>query len=302
MPEHTSESVFTGNPALSRAECSDPGSGTAGTHATIVEHACRLIQAAQTPPTLSQLAACSGLSPFHFHRIFKAHTGLTPRKYAAAHRAGRLREQLVNTEASVTDAIYEAGFNSSSRFYAESIQVLGMNARQFRNGGMNEEIRFAVGQCSMGAILVAQSEKGVCAIFMGDDPEALVQKLQDRFPKARLLGGDAGFERVVAQVVGFVEAPALGLDLPLDIRGTVFQARVWEALRCIPPGTTVSYTDIATKIGSPTSVRAVAQACGANLIAVAIPCHRVVRRDGGLSGYRWGVERKRELLEREKPC
>lgn len=147
---------------------------------------------------------------------------------------------------------------------------------------------------------MAQSQKGVCAVFMGDDPDALVQTLQDRFPKAQLVGGDADFERVVAQVVGFVETPALGLDLPLDIRGTAFQARVWQALRKIPSGTTVSYTDIAAQIGAPASVRAVAQACGANLIAVAIPCHRVVRRDGGLSGYRWGVERKRELLAREK--
>lgn len=269
-------------------------------HASMIERICRLIQTAESLPSLNDLAAHSGLSPSHFHRVFKAHTGLTPREYAAAHRAGRLREQLVNSDASVTDIIYESGFNSSSRFYEISREVLGMSARKFRNGGANEQIRFAVGQCSMGAILVAQSQKGVCAIFMGDDPEALAQKLQDRFPKAQLVGGDADFERVVAQVVGFVETPALGLDLPLDIRGTAFQARVWQALRQIPSGTTVTYTDIATQIGAPASVRAVAGACGANLIAVAIPCHRVVRRDGGLSGYRWGVERKRELLAREK--
>lgn len=269
-------------------------------HASMIEHSCRLIQTAESVPSLNELAAHAGLSPSHFHRVFKAHTGLTPKEYAAAHRAGRLREQLINSSASVTDVIYESGFNSSSRFYETSDDVLGMSARKFRNGGVNEQIRFAVGQCSLGAILVAQSQKGVCAVFMGDDPDALVQTLQDRFPKAQLVGGDADFERVVAQVVGFVETPALGLDLPLDIRGTAFQARVWQALRKIPSGTTVSYTDIAAQIGAPASVRAVAQACGANLIAVAIPCHRVVRRDGGLSGYRWGVERKRELLAREK--
>lgn len=300
MFQYPSATSSTDRLAASQAERSGPKVNTAARHAGMVAHACRLIQTAPSPPTLGQLAACSGLSPSYFHRVFKAHTGLTPGKYAAAYRAGRLREQLVNSDASVTDAIYEAGFSSSSRFYEDSVGMLGMKARQFKNGGMDEQIRFAVGQCSMGAILVAQSEKGVCAIFMGDDPDALVQKLQDRFPKAHLLGGDAGFERVVAQVVGFVEAPALGLELPLDIRGTAFQARVWQALRQIPAGSTVSYTDIATQIGSPTSVRAVAQACGSNLIAVAIPCHRVVRRDGGLSGYRWGIERKRELLQREK--
>lgn len=299
MLQYTSETSFTDRRAGSQAERQAPRTNTATRHAGMVEHACRLIQMAPSLPTLGQLAQHSGLSPSYFHRVFKAYTGLTPKGYAAAYRAGRLREQLVNSDASVTDAIYEAGFSSSSRFYEDSVGVLGMKVRKYRNGGLDEQIRFAVGQCSMGAILVAQSEKGVCAIFMGDDPDELVRKLQDRFPKAQLLGGDAGFERVVAQVVGFVEAPALGLDLPLDIRGTAFQARVWQALRQIPAGSTVSYTDIATQIGSPTSVRAVAQACGSNLIAVAIPCHRVVRRDGGLSGYRWGVERKRELLKRE---
>lgn len=264
-----------------------------------IEQACRTIQSAQASPSLRELAAGAGLSPSYFHRVFKAHTGLTPKEYASACRAGRLREQLDNPRTSVTHALYEAGFNSSSRFYESSDQLLGMSARNYRDGGTDETIRFAIGECSMGAILVAQSRRGVCAIFMGDDPEELAHKLQDRFPNARLVGDDPDFDRLVAQVVGYVEAPALGLDLPLDIRGTAFQARVWNALCEIPPGTTVSYTDIARRIGAPGSVRAVAGACGANLIAVAIPCHRVVRRDGGLSGYRWGVERKRELLRRE---
>jgi AraC family transcriptional regulator of adaptative response/methylated-DNA-[protein]-cysteine methyltransferase len=271
----------------------------AAERAAVVARACRLIEASETPPPLDELAAEVGMSPFHFHRLFKAETGLTPKAYGSAFRARRLREELSAPEASITDAIYGAGFNSNSRFYEASDQLLGMRARDYRAGGAGADIRFAVGQCSLGAILVAQSQRGICAILLGDDPDALVRELQDQFPKARLIGGDAAFERWVAQVVGFIEAPAIGLQLPLDVQGTAFQERVWRALREIPPGATASYTEIAERIGSPRSVRAVAQACGANRLAVAIPCHRVVRRDGDLSGYRWGVERKRELLRRE---
>ena len=174
-----------------------------------------------------------------------------------------------------------------------------MKPTDYRAGGANAEIRFAIGECSLGSILVAQSGRGVCAILLGDDPDALARDLQDRFPQARLIGGDKGFESLVARVVGFVEAPALGLDLPLDVRGTAFQQRVWQALRDIPAGETASYSAIAQRIGAPKSVRAVASACAANAIAVASPCHRVVRNDGALSGYRWGVERKRALLDKE---
>jgi AraC family transcriptional regulator of adaptative response/methylated-DNA-[protein]-cysteine methyltransferase len=174
-----------------------------------------------------------------------------------------------------------------------------MTPTDYRAGGANAEIRFAIGECSLGSILVARSERGVCAILLGDDPDALARDLQDKFPRATLIGGDAGFEELVAKVVGFVEAPGLGLDLPLDVQGTAFQQRVWQALREIPAGMTASYTEIAGRIGSPKSVRAVAHACAMNTLAVAIPCHRVVRNDGGLSGYRWGVERKRALLQRE---
>lgn len=266
-------------------------------YATKVAEACRLIEAADSLPTLDSLAVAVGISASHFHRSFKQLTGLTPRAYAVAHRARRVRNEL-GRQATVTTAIIEAGFNSSSRFYETSNEVLGMTPQKFRQGGA-ATIRFAIGQCSLGAILVAQSERGICAILLGDDPDALAHDLQDRFPNANLIGGDAGFEKLVAQVVGFVEAPALGLALPLDIRGTAFQQRVWQALQEIPAGKTASYTDIANRIGSPTAVRAVAGACAANAIAVAIPCHRVVRNDGGLSGYRWGVERKRTLLARE---
>ena len=218
----------------------------------------------------------------------------------AAHRAERVREELPRSH-TVTEAIYGAGFNSSGRFYATSSQVLGMTPTSFRTGGHGASIRFAVGECSLGSILVAATDKGVCAILLGDDPDALVRDLQDRFPRAKLIGGDADFEHLVAKAVGLVEAPALGLDLPLHVRGTAFQQRVWQALREIPAGSTATYTEIAGRIGSPRSVRAVGQACASNAIAVAIPCHRVVRSDGSLSGYRWGLERKRALLDREAP-
>jgi AraC family transcriptional regulator of adaptative response/methylated-DNA-[protein]-cysteine methyltransferase len=268
-------------------------------HAAKVAEACRSIEARQDIPSLSEMAQKAGLSTYHFHRIFKAVTGLTPKAYASAQRAKRVRDELPRRGTTVTSAIYSAGFNSSGRFYESSNEVLGMTPTKFRNGGKGTEIRFAIGECSLGHILVAMSQKGVCAILMGDDPDALAHTLQDRFRHAKLIGGDAAFEELVAKVVGFVEAPGIGLDLPLDVRGTAFQQRVWQALRGIPAGTTTSYADIAKRIGAPKSVRAVAGAIAANPIAVAIPCHRVVHKDGSLSGYRWGAERKRALLQRE---
>lgn len=268
-------------------------------HTALVVQACRLIESAESEPCLDDLAAQAGMSSFHFHRIFKAETGLTPKAYATAYRSNKLREELNRDTNSVTDAIYGAGFNSASRFYETSTQVLGMRAKEYKAGGVGMEIRFAVGESSLGAILVAQTQYGICSILLGDDPELLVRDLQDLFPKADLIGADKEFEKLVAQVVGFIETPALGLHLPLDIRGTVFQQRVWQALREIPVGETASYSEIAERIGAPKAARAVAKACAANHLAVAIPCHRVVRLDGGLSGYRWGVERKRELLQRE---
>ncbi len=259
---------------------------------------CRLIEEAEETPCLEQLAKHAGLSVYHFHRVFKAITGLSPRAYAAAHRTERVRRKL-GKSGTVTEAIYDAGYNSNGRFYETSNEVLGMTPSTYRAGGLRTEIRFAVGECSLGSILVATSERGVCAILLGDDPDALTRELQDQFPQANLIGGDKQFEQLVSKVVGFVEAPGLGLGLPLDLRGTAFQQRVWQALRKVPVGSTASYTEIAKRIGAPNSARAVAQACGANILAVAIPCHRVVRNDGALSGYRWGVERKRSLLERE---
>lgn len=268
-------------------------------HANAVAQACREIEAAQQAPSLHELARQAGLSPHHFHRVFKATTGVTPKAYADAHRASAVRAHLASGSGSVTDAIFDAGYNANSRFYDQANAVLGMQPRQYRAGGVDTRIMFALGQCALGAILVARSDKGVCAISLGDDPAALLRELQDRFPRGELVGGDAAFEQLVARVVGLVETPSIGIDLPLDVRGTAFQQRVWQALRQIPLGQTASYAQIAEAIGSPRSVRAVAGACAANTLAVAIPCHRVVRSDGALSGYRWGVARKRELLERE---
>lgn len=279
--------------------CKPTGASLAERRASAVARACRLIEAVVEAPRLDELAESVGMSRHHFHRVFKAETGVTPKGYADALRARRVRDEL-GRSATVTRAIFGAGFQSNGRFYECSTGMLGMTPTTFRVGGNGIAIRFAVGESWLGPVLVACSDLGVCAILLGADPDALARDLQDRFPNAQLIGGDPDFERVVAEVVGFLETPAIGLNLPLDIRGTAFQQQVWEALRKIEPGTTASYTEIAARIGRPKSVRAVAGACGANAIAVAIPCHRVVRTDGSLSGYRWGVERKGELIRRER--
>jgi len=278
--------------------CKPNGRSLEEENAAIVARVCRLIERSEESLSLEKLAKFAGLSVFHLHRTFKAVTGLTPSGYAAAHRSKRVRRSLVK-RSSVTDAIYDAGFNSNSRFYENANEVLGMTPTSFRDGGANTLIHFAIAECSLGSILVAKSERGVCAVLLGDDPLMLVRDLQDQFPKADLVGDERGYEDLVAKVIGLVEKPSVGQDLPLDIRGTAFQQRVWKALQQIPIGSTASYADIARTIGMPKAVRAVAQACAANHIAVAIPCHRVIKNDGGLSGYRWGVERKRTLLERE---
>lgn len=264
-----------------------------------VEQACRLLENAEKTPKLEEIASQVGLSAWHFHRIFKTFTGLTPRAYAIAKRQQRVRETLV-ASSSITDAILDAGYASNGNFYAHSPASLGMTPRAYRAGGKGMAVWFAIGRCSLGDILVAESPRGICAILLGDSPQALIESLQDHFPHAQLLGNDADFEYRVATVVGFVDQPAAELNLPLDIRGTAFQQRVWRALRTIPPGETLSYSQVAERIGSPKAVRAVAGACAANLLAVAIPCHRVVKNDGNISGYRWGVARKKSLLEKEQ--
>jgi AraC family transcriptional regulator, regulatory protein of adaptative response / methylated-DNA-[protein]-cysteine methyltransferase len=279
--------------------CGPKGPGLAAEHAKAVAIACRMIKEADEFPSLNQLAERVKMSPGYFHRLFKTTTGLTPKDYANAHRADRMKKALPKWQ-TVTEAIYEAGFNSNGRFYAGSSKMLGMKPKEYREGAPGNTIRFAIAECSLGSILVASSKKGVCAILLSDDPDALARDLQDQFPKANLIGGDQEYEKLVARVVGFVEAPRIGLDLPLDIRGTAFQQRVWKELQRIPAGKTTSYSEVAKRIGFPKSARAVAQACGANALAVAVPCHRVLRNNGDISGYRWGVERKQALLARER--
>lgn len=279
--------------------CTPDQPSLAEKHAATVAELCRFIDASEEIPTLDALARRAGMSRFHLHRSFKALTGLTPRAYAEAQRAKRIRSEL-SSRSSVTEAIYGAGYGSNGRFYEKSDRLLGMTPTRYRAGGEGMTIRFAIGDSSLGAILVAATERGVCAILLGDDPEELVHDLERRFPRAELIGADPDFDALVAKVVGLIEHPNIGASLPLDIRGTAFQQRVWQALQKIPPGSTATYTEIAKRIGAPEAARAVAGACAANPLAVAVPCHRVVRTDGGLSGYRWGVERKRALLEREK--
>jgi AraC family transcriptional regulator, regulatory protein of adaptative response / methylated-DNA-[protein]-cysteine methyltransferase len=279
--------------------CNPDGPSIESDNAALVAKACRIIERSEEVPSLAELADAIGRSPGYFHRIFKSATGLTPKNYAAAHVAKKVRQGLAHGN-TVTEAIYDAGFNSSGRFYEKANDMLGMTPSQYRAGGANEEIWFAVGQTSLGAILVASSRKGVASILLGDDPDELVRNLQDRFPRAHLIGADRDYEALVARVVGFVEAPRIGLDLPLDVRCTAFEQRVWRALQDIPVGEVVSYAEIARRVGSPKSARAVAAACAANDLAIAIPCHRVVRNNGAVSGYAWGTERKRELLSRER--
>lgn len=296
--------------------CRPDAIGEQDRQALLVAQACRQIDAAEVTPTIAELAEAAGLSPFHFHRVFRARTGLTPRAWAAARRAERLRQQVAVNEAkaamaagptrtakparTMTEAIFDAGYGSSGRFYAEGRAVLGMAPRAFRDGGRHERIFFAVGQASLGSVLVASTAAGVCAVLMGEEPQTLVRDLQDRFPKAELVGADAGYESVVAQVLAAIDDPRRSADLPLDLRGTAFQYQVWQALRAIPAGETISYAELARRIGRPAAVRAVGTACGANPVAVLVPCHRVVRADGDLTGYRWGIDRKRRLLAREQ--
>ncbi|MBX9789818.1 MAG: bifunctional DNA-binding transcriptional regulator/O6-methylguanine-DNA methyltransferase Ada [Pirellulales bacterium] len=267
--------------------------------AHVVVRACRSIECAGAPLELETLAAEANMPAGEFRRLFVSLTGVTPTRYAKAVRARRVRSELA-AGATVTEACYRAGFGSNGRFYEAAQSMLGMAPGAFRAAGSETTIRFALGECFLGAILVAATDRGVCAIEFGDDPAQLVRDFEDRFPRAHLLGGDRQFEAIVAQVVGFIEQPVDGLSLPLDIQGTAFQQRVWQLLREIPSGEQITYTDVARRLGSARSVRAVASACAANRLAVAIPCHRVVRCDGALAGYRWGIERKAELLERER--
>ena len=268
-------------------------------HALTVLKACKRIDEAETPPSLKELAEGARLSSFHFQRVFKKIIGVTPKQYAMERRAGRFRDHL-RKSSTITGAMYDAGFASSSRFYERATVTLGMKPSAYKNGAQDVRIRFAIAPCFLGLILVAATAQGICAIDFGDTIEALKENLRRRFPKAEVQGSDPGFTAMVAKVLAVLEEPHRGrLDLPLDVQGTAFQRRVWLALQEIPPGDTVSYTDVASRIGKPTAARAVARACASNPVAVAIPCHRVLRGNGQLGGYRWGLDRKRVLLERE---
>jgi AraC family transcriptional regulator of adaptative response/methylated-DNA-[protein]-cysteine methyltransferase len=278
--------------------CRPEQSAEADSRLTAVAVACRFIERSASVPTLDTLARAAGMSRFHFHRVFRAVVGITPRAYATAYRSGRMREEL-RRRTTVTEAIYAAGFNSNSRFYDAAGRELGMTPTTFRAGGAGMAIRFAVADCWLGRLLVAATDKGICSVMFGDDEEPLEQGLRDRFPRAEIRPAPRSFGQLVARVVRLVESPARVIPLPLDVQGTAFERRVWQALRAIPPGETATYGEIARRVGAPRAVRGVARACAANPVAVAIPCHRVVRSDGSLAGYRWGLERKRALLERE---
>jgi AraC family transcriptional regulator of adaptative response/methylated-DNA-[protein]-cysteine methyltransferase len=268
-------------------------------HVAAVARACRLLDAEETPRSIAELADAAGLSPYHFARVFKSVTGLTPMGYQRALRRGRLTEALRDAP-SVTAAIYDAGFNSPSRVYEGGTAALGMTPSAWRAAGEGERIRHAVVPCALGHVLVAATGRGVCVIELGDDAAALEARHRTRFARAELTPADAEFCRWVEAVVRIIDSPGGPLELPLDIRGTAFQQRVWEALRAIPCGATASYAEVARRIGFPKAARGVAQACAANLVAVAVPCHRVVRADGALGGYRWGLPRKEALLARER--
>lgn len=262
-----------------------------------IAHACQLLEQ-ESPLTLDELAQQVAMSPYHLHRLFKATTGMTPKAWQQSWRARRLRDALAKG-APVTEAILNAGFPDSSSYYRQADQALGMTARQFRKGGDNVSVRYTLTDCALGRCLVAESERGICAILLGDDDATLVAELHELFPAAQDEAADADFQQHVREVIAVINTRNTPLSLPLDIRGTVFQLQVWQALRAIPCGKTVSYQQLASAIGKPKAVRAVASACGANKLAIVIPCHRVIRNDGALSGYRWGIARKAQLLQRE---
>ena len=268
-------------------------------HADRILRACRLIEAADTPPALAALAKAVGVSRHHFHRLFRRAMGVTPREYAAAHRLQRFQKEL-RGGGSVTQAIYAAGFGSNSRAYEHVSAKLGMTPGVFQRGAAGVAIHFVTRRSSLGWVLVAATDKGVCAIELGDDRAALRRHLEELFPQAQLVEDGAALVVWVDEVLACVSAPQRGLDLPLDIQGTAFQRRVWQALQRLRVGQTASYGGLARAIGAPQAARAVAGACAANKIALAVPCHRAVRADGGLGGYRWGLARKRALLEAER--
>lgn len=278
--------------------CKPNEASLAERHAKAVRQACRLIEAKDATPNLAELADAAGLSRFHFQRVFRKVMGVTPGQYASKHRAERVRSEL-RAGTSITSAIYDAGFNSSSRFYEKSGEMLGMTPGQFRDGGSGVAIRYSIGNSSLGLVMIAATDLGICSVRFGETKAALLQELKDSFPQASIEAAGADFEARARAVVEYIDNPVTVSDLPLDIRGTAFQLRVWQALREIPAGRTATYAQVAARAGSPKAVRAVGSACGANPVAVLVPCHRAVRADGAVGGYRWGAERKQKLLKKE---
>ncbi len=279
--------------------CRPTGRSVAATQAEAVRQACRLIDEAETPPSLAELAEAVGMSPFHFHRVFKATLGVTPKDYAAGRRIERLKQEL-DEGTPVSQAIYGAGFGSSSRLYETTHATLGMTPATFQKGAKGKHIDWTVTATVLGPLLIAATADGVCMIEFGRDDTALEDELARRFPSAERSRADAALAPHVAAVAAYIETPSKGLSLPLDIQGTAFQRRVWRALQAIPPGRTQTYGEVAAALGQPTAARAVARACATNELAMAIPCHRVVGSGGRLAGYRWGLERKEALLAAEK--
>jgi AraC family transcriptional regulator of adaptative response/methylated-DNA-[protein]-cysteine methyltransferase len=268
-------------------------------HVAAIERACALIRACDGLPSLAELADAAGISRFHFHRVFKQITGTTPREWGKAHRLGRLAERLDAGEG-VAQSVYAAGFGASSRAYEAAPHGLGMTPGARRRGGKGETIRYTIVATPVGQAIVAATDRGICMTALGDDSARLEAELRQRFPAATLVAADGALAGWAEQIVHFITRPEAQPDLPLDISGTAFQAQVWRALQKIPPGRTMSYSELAAALGRPQAVRAVAQACANNKLALLVPCHRVVRSDGELAGYRWGIERKRALLARER--
>jgi AraC family transcriptional regulator, regulatory protein of adaptative response / methylated-DNA-[protein]-cysteine methyltransferase len=278
--------------------CTPDGASQREQQTQAVVQACRALEASPERISLQALAELVGLSPHHFHRVFKAVTGVTPLAYFKARQKAQIGQSL-HTTGTVTEAMYDAGFSSSGRFYENTHAMLGMTPSAYKAGGAGEHIRAAVRPCALGLVLVAATQRGVCTIEFGDDAAELMQRVQQRFPQAQVQAEDAQFADWLGQLLAHIQQPARALQLPLDVRGTAFQQQVWQALQAIPLGETLSYTEVAQRIGKPKAVRAVASACASNVLAVAIPCHRVLRGTGELSGYRWGVDRKRSLLDAE---
>ncbi len=260
---------------------------------------CRWLEKSDQAIPLSELSSKTGWSVSQVHRMFKKKIDMTPHQYWEQVRASRLRQALVNAT-TVLDGAVSAGYSSMGRLHEDSQESLGMPPSAYRKGGKGTEITFALGKCWLGHFLVAQTEKGVCAVELGDDPSCLLNDFQKRFPNAVLLSEDRVFQKNIAKIAEISQHPYMSVDIPLDIKGTAFQKKVWDTLRLIPPGETLTYEQVASHIGMPKSIRAVANACANNKLALLIPCHRVVRKDGTPSGYRWGLDKKEKLLDLEK--